>query len=150
MHYRHRRNDFYLHLMYRRHSLESPCSYFQITGSYTLANISVHLKHNGSQGILLHLHAIKSIMTSGESILTITIIHLLSSIHVPLGCGCYFWFKTSFSYTVLIISPYSMKHKGAFTTRWKLTRRNTSLFLTLNNWFLKSFTSQKAVYEAIR
>ena len=92
--YHHRRNHLYLHTLYRRHSLITPCQlYCYITDSYMLANIPVHLKHTGIQGLCtlycIYTQSAPSRL-AGQAFCQLLGVHLLSSIHVPLGCECPF------------------------------------------------------------
>ena len=95
---RRRRNHFILHSpLYRHHSLQSRRqSCCHKTDSYMLANISVHLQHTGIK-VLCTLYCIY--MQSAPSRLAgqantassqLLAVHLLSSIHVPLGLVCLF------------------------------------------------------------
>ena len=106
--------------------------------------------HSGPLHILLHLHTISSITTSASDILSnnscsSSIIHLCSSWLLVSFFGSKYILHTHF----LLIGPHGMKHKGTLNLQGGSVPESTSPFLILNIWYLKLFTSHRAVYEAI-
>ena len=105
--------------------------------------------HSGPLHVLLHLHTISSITTSGSDILSNNspsyIIHPCPSWLLVSLFGSKYIFHTH----LLIIGPHSMRHKGTFNLQGGSWPEFTSPFLILNIWYIKSFTSQRAVCEAI-
>ena len=112
MHYSHGFNHSHIHSLYHCHYLQNSR---QSNYHYILVLTRVHLKTTGIQGLstfyCIYTQSAPSRL-AGQTSCQIIAVHLLSSIHVPLGCWYPFWFKMYFPYTFLIIGPHSMKHKG--------------------------------------
>ena len=149
MHYSHGFNHFHIHPLYHHHYLQSPRqSYYH----NLLVLTWVHLKTTGIQCLCtfycIYTQSAPSRL-AGQTSCQIIVVHLLSSIHVPLGCWYPFFGSKIFSIHFLIIGPHSMKHNGTLNLQGGRWPESTSPFLVLNIWYLKSFTSQRAVCEAI-
>ena len=88
MHYSHDFNHFHIHPLYHRYYLQCSPSIklSQFIGSYMSA-FENHW-HSLPLHILLYLHPISYITTSGSDILSNSSFPSITSIHVPLGC-CY-------------------------------------------------------------
>ena len=108
-------NHFHIHPLYHRHYLQSPrqSNYHNLLVLTWVHYFENHW-HSGPLHILLHLHTISSITTSGSDILSNN--SCPSSFIHP----CPSWLLLSFlvqnifsiPFFFLIIGPHSMKHKG--------------------------------------
>ena len=151
MHYSYDFNHFHIHPLYHRHYLQSPrqSNYHNLLVLNNMSAFENHW-HSVPLHILLHLHTISSITTSGSNILSnnsypSSIIHPCPSWLLVSFFGSKYIFHTHF----LIIGPHGMKHKSTLNLQGGSWPESTSPFLILNIWYLKSFTSQRAVCEAI-